>query len=41
MYETLKQRWEQGRISLAMLRIYVRKGLLTAEQFTEITGEVY
>lgn len=39
--ETLKQRWETGRISEAMLRLYVRKGLLTAADFEEITGKEY
>lgn len=39
--ETLMQRWETGRISEAMLRLYVRKGLLTAADFEEITGKEY
>ena len=39
--ETQKQRWETGRISEAMLRIYVRKGVLTAEEFKKITGKEY
>ena len=37
-FETLKIRWEQGRISEAMLRKYVEAGRITAEEFTEITG---
>ena len=41
MYEKLKERYEQGRITIAMLRVYVRKGVITKEQFTEITGEEY
>lgn len=40
-YETLKTRWEKGRISESMLRVYVRKGVLTPEQFEEITGKAY
>lgn len=34
--ETLKTRWAQGRISEAMLKIYVRKGAITEEQRNEI-----
>lgn len=41
MFEKLRQRYEQGRISIAMLRVYVRKGQITREQFYEITGEEY
>lgn len=40
-YETVKTRWEKGRISEAMLRVYVRKGVITAEEFEEITGMPY
>lgn len=39
--ETLNQRWEDGRISEAMLRMYVRKGVITAADFEEITGKEY
>lgn len=39
--ETLKKRWEQKRISEAMLRVYVRKGVITAEEFENITGIPY
>lgn len=41
MFEKLRQRYEQGRISIAMLRVYVKKGQITREQFYEITGEEY
>ena len=34
--ETLKERWAQGRISEAMLKIYARKGVVTNEQMEEI-----
>lgn len=34
--ETLKTRWTQGRISEAMLKIYVRKGVITEEKQKEI-----
>jgi len=38
MFETLKKRYEQGRITVAMLKVYVRKGVITQEQFDEIVG---
>ena len=41
MYETLKKRYEQGRITKSMLKIYVRKGVITSIQYKEITGEDY
>ena len=41
MFEKLKERYDQGRISKAMLRVYVRKGQITAEEYYEITGEQY
>ena len=31
MYDTLEHRWKQGRMSEAMLRLYVRKGCITAD----------
>lgn len=34
--ETLEERWAQGRISEAMLKIYVRKGVITEEKRNEI-----
>lgn len=40
-FETLKTRWEQGRISESMLRKYVEAGRITAEEFTEITQIPY
>ena len=39
MFETLKKRYEQGRITKAMLKIYVKKGVITQEQYEEIVGE--
>lgn len=39
--EILVKRWETGRISESMLRIYVRKGVITAADFEEITGKEY
>lgn len=34
--EKLAERWEQGRISEAMLRVYVKKGIISREEFEEI-----
>lgn len=39
MFETLKKRYEQGRITKAMLKIYVKKGVITQEEYNEIVGE--
>lgn len=39
--DTLKTRYEGGRITLAMLRIYVQKGVISPEDFEDITGEKY
>ena len=39
--EKLTERWVQGRISEAMLRVYVRKGILSKADFEEITGKKY
>ena len=41
MYAILKERYEQGRITKAMLKIYVRKGVITPAEYKEITGEDY
>lgn len=38
---TLQIRWEQKRITEAMLRVYVQKGIITAEEFKKITGKDY
>ena len=40
-FENLKKRYEQGRISINMLRNYVKVGRLTKEEFTLITGIEY
>lgn len=39
--ERLQDRWEHNRITEPMLRVYVRKGLITKEDFKEITGMDY
>ena len=40
-FDTLKKRWEQGRISIEMLKNYVKAGRITADEFEEITGQPY
>lgn len=40
-FEILMERYHQGRITKAMLKVYVRKGVITPEQYKEITGEDY
>ena len=40
-FEILMERYQQGRITKAMLKVYVKKGVITAEQYAEITGENY
>ena len=40
-YEHLKERYEQGRVSISMLRKYVLGGRITEAEFEEITGEKY
>lgn len=40
-FDTLKQRYEQGRIDITMLKNYVKVGKITPEEFQEITGQPY
>lgn len=40
-FEKLKERYEAGRITKAMLAIYVKKGVITAAQYKEICGDDY
>lgn len=39
-YEILYQRYQEGRISKAMLKIYVQKGVITQEQYDTIINSV-
>ena len=39
--EKLNERWSQGRISETMLRVYVRKGVISKAEFEEICGKKY
>ena len=40
-FKTIKLNYDKGLWSKSMVRMAVRKGVITAEQFTEITGEQY
>lgn len=40
-YERIKYYFEAGLWSKPMVKNAVRKGIITKEQFEEITGEVY
>lgn len=40
-FEKIKARYDAGRMTIGMLKVYVQKGVLTAAQFEEITGEEY
>jgi hypothetical protein len=41
MYPFLKRLFEEGRLNLTGLSNAVAKGWITAEEYTEISGEVY
>lgn len=40
-YETIKRNYERGLWNKVMVRTAVRKGVITTEEYQEITGEVY
>ena len=40
-YERVKYYYEAGLWSAAMVKMAVKKGIITKEQYTEITGKVY
>ena len=40
-YESIKKNFERGLWNVAMVRMAVRKGVITKEQFKEITGKDY
>ena len=40
-YETIKRNYERGLWPKSLVRMAVRKGLITAEQYKEIVGEDY
>ena len=40
-FERIKMRYEQGLWTQPMVKAAVKKGVITPEQYTEITGESY
>ena len=40
-YETIKKNYERGLWNTQMVRMAVRKGVITKGQFKEITGKEY
>lgn len=40
-FETIKRNYERKLWSKAMVKMAVRKGVITKEQYAEITGEEY
>jgi len=40
-FERVKLRYEQGLWSKPMVKMAVRKGIITKAQYTKITGEAY
>ena len=40
-YDTIKRNFEKGLWNVAMVRVAVKKGVITKEQFKEITGKDY
>jgi uncharacterized XkdX family phage protein len=40
-FETIKKNYEKGLWSAPMVKMAVKKGVITKEQYTEITGKDY
>ena len=40
-FETIKRNYDRGLWSAAMVKMAVRKGVITKEEFKEITGQDY
>lgn len=40
-FETIKKNYERGLWSAQMVKMAVKKGVITKEQYTEITGKEY
>lgn len=40
-FETIKKNYDRGLWSAPMVKIAVRKGVITKEQYKEITGKEY
>ena len=37
-FDTIKRNYDRGLWSIAMVKMAVKKGIITREQYTEITG---
>ena len=40
-YDLIKKNYDKGLWTISMVRMAVRKGIITKEQFKEITGKDY
>lgn len=40
-FETIKKNYDRGLWSVSMVKMAVRKGIITKEQYKEITGKDY
>ena len=40
-FETIKKNYDKGLWTAALVKIAVKKGVITPEQFTKITGKEY
>ena len=40
-FKMIKRNYDKGLWSLSMVKTAVRKGIITKEEYKEITGEVY
>ena len=40
-FETVKKNYEKGLWSLALVKVAVKKGIITKAQYTEITGKEF
>lgn len=40
-YDVIKKNYDKGLWSKQMVKVAVKKGIITAEQYEEITGEAY
>lgn len=40
-FETIKRNYDRGLWSAAMVKLAVRKGVITREEYEEITGKAY
>lgn len=40
-FETIKKNYDRGLWSASMVKMAVKKGIITKEQYTEITGKDY